>query len=197
MLLPSSPLLHAGQHDVSCVPRMMVEERLAHGGKYTMRYDKGRRVETAARILDHASVRIRERGLDSITVAAVMKMAGLTPGGFYFHFEPGDQEKSIEGKCGRSKDPSNPLAAYGITPRHDFLRRSYDVVLLVVAVGRWTRSEARRPFENLISAGKENRPDKVHGQLEKRRSLERKLADFRFFENLVQQLGLTVAGSLK
>ena len=66
---------------------MMVEEHLALGGKYTMRYDKGRRNETAARILDHASVRIRERGLDSIRGAAVMKMAGLTPGGFYFHFE--------------------------------------------------------------------------------------------------------------
>jgi TetR/AcrR family transcriptional repressor of nem operon len=52
-----------------------------------VRYDKGRRDETSARILDHASVRIRERGLDSITVAALMKMAGLTPGGFYFHFQ--------------------------------------------------------------------------------------------------------------
>jgi len=52
-----------------------------------VRYNKGHRDETVARILDHASSRIRERGLDSITVAALMKMAGLTPGGFYFHFE--------------------------------------------------------------------------------------------------------------
>jgi TetR/AcrR family transcriptional regulator, transcriptional repressor for nem operon len=55
--------------------------------QYTMRYSKGHRDETAARILDHASMRIREQGLESITVATLMKMAGLTHGGFYLHFE--------------------------------------------------------------------------------------------------------------
>ncbi|UPK39330.1 TetR/AcrR family transcriptional regulator [Bradyrhizobium sp. 186] len=55
-----------------------------------MRYNKGRRDETATRILDHASVWIRERGSEGITVAALMKMAGLTQGGFYFHFKSRD-----------------------------------------------------------------------------------------------------------
>ena len=54
-----------------------------------MRYSKGHRDETAARILDHASVRIREQGLEA-TVATLMKMAGLTHGGFYSHFESRD-----------------------------------------------------------------------------------------------------------
>jgi TetR/AcrR family transcriptional repressor of nem operon len=58
--------------------------------QYTMRYSKGHRDETAARILDHASVRIREQGLESITVATLMKMVGLTHGGFYLHFESRD-----------------------------------------------------------------------------------------------------------
>jgi TetR/AcrR family transcriptional repressor of nem operon len=52
-----------------------------------MRYKKGHADETAARILDHASVRIREQGLEGITVATLMNMAGLTHGGFYSHFE--------------------------------------------------------------------------------------------------------------
>jgi TetR/AcrR family transcriptional repressor of nem operon len=52
-----------------------------------MRYKKGHADETAARILDHASVRIREQGLEGITVGTLMNMAGLTHGGFYSHFE--------------------------------------------------------------------------------------------------------------
>ncbi|MHC2313032.1 TetR/AcrR family transcriptional repressor of nem operon [Bradyrhizobium diazoefficiens] len=83
-----------------------------------VRYNKGHRDETAARILDHASVRIRERGLESITVAALMKMAGLTPGGFYFHFESREDlinqavaramESSVEA-WRRISDRANPV----------------------------------------------------------------------------------------
>src|SRR5262249_46797942 len=39
------------------------------------------------RILDEASRRIRESGLDGVGVAGIMKGAGLTHGGFYGHFE--------------------------------------------------------------------------------------------------------------
>lgn len=39
------------------------------------------------RILDIASARIRREGIDSLTVAQLMKEAGLTPGGFYRHFD--------------------------------------------------------------------------------------------------------------
>jgi TetR/AcrR family transcriptional repressor of nem operon len=41
----------------------------------------------SARIVDSASARIRERGIESIKVAELMKSAGLTHGGFYFHFK--------------------------------------------------------------------------------------------------------------
>ena len=58
--------------------------------QYTMRYSKGHRDEIAARILERVSVRIREQGLESITVATLMKMARLTHGGFYLHFESRD-----------------------------------------------------------------------------------------------------------
>ena len=42
------------------------------------------------RILDIASARIRREGIDSLTVAQLMKDAGLTPGGFYRHFDSRD-----------------------------------------------------------------------------------------------------------
>jgi len=52
-----------------------------------MRYEKGHRAGTSARIVERASTRIRERGVESIKVAGLMKSAGLTHGGFYLHFK--------------------------------------------------------------------------------------------------------------
>ncbi|SFK52689.1 transcriptional regulator, TetR family [Sphingomonas sp. NFR04] len=45
---------------------------------------------TRARILDEAAKAMREKGADGIGVAALMKRAGLTHGGFYAHFENRD-----------------------------------------------------------------------------------------------------------
>lgn len=45
---------------------------------------------TRARILDEAAKAMRERGSDGIGVAALMKRAGLTHGGFYAHFKDRD-----------------------------------------------------------------------------------------------------------
>lgn len=48
------------------------------------------KAETHDRIVRIASKRFRERGLDGIGVAEVMKEAGLTVGGFYKHFDSRD-----------------------------------------------------------------------------------------------------------
>jgi TetR/AcrR family transcriptional repressor of nem operon len=45
---------------------------------------------THARIVEIASKRLREKGLEGIGVADLMKEAGLTVGGFYKHFESRD-----------------------------------------------------------------------------------------------------------
>jgi TetR/AcrR family transcriptional repressor of nem operon len=45
---------------------------------------------TRARILDEAAKAMREHGSDGIGVAALMKRAGLTHGGFYAHFADRD-----------------------------------------------------------------------------------------------------------
>jgi TetR/AcrR family transcriptional repressor of nem operon len=52
-----------------------------------MRYSKEHKLETHARIVKKASVRLRENGAHGIGVADLMKDAGLTHGGFYAHFD--------------------------------------------------------------------------------------------------------------
>src|SRR6202040_2496041 len=55
-----------------------------------MRYSKEHKLETHARIVKKASVRLREKGAHGIGVADLMKDAGLTHGGFYAHFDSRD-----------------------------------------------------------------------------------------------------------
>ena len=52
-----------------------------------MRYSRQHKLETHARIVKKASVRLREKGAHGIGVADLMKDAGLTHGGFYAHFD--------------------------------------------------------------------------------------------------------------
>ncbi len=52
-----------------------------------MRYVKGHRLQTRSRIVEHASYGLRQRGADGLSVVDLMKLVGLTHGGFYSHFE--------------------------------------------------------------------------------------------------------------
>jgi TetR/AcrR family transcriptional repressor of nem operon len=49
------------------------------------------KAESHDRILDIAAARIRRGGIGSLTVAELMKEAGLTHGGFYRHFDSQEQ----------------------------------------------------------------------------------------------------------
>lgn len=51
-----------------------------------MRVSREQMAENRRRILDAASRLFREKGFQAVTVAEVMKAAGLTHGGFYGHF---------------------------------------------------------------------------------------------------------------
>jgi TetR/AcrR family transcriptional regulator, transcriptional repressor for nem operon len=55
-----------------------------------MRYSREHKLETHARIVRKASVRLREKGAHGVGVADLMKEAGLTHGGFYAHFNSRD-----------------------------------------------------------------------------------------------------------
>jgi TetR/AcrR family transcriptional regulator, transcriptional repressor for nem operon len=55
-----------------------------------MRYSKDHKAETHARIVQNASVQLREKGARGVGVADLMKDVGLTHGGFYAHFDSRD-----------------------------------------------------------------------------------------------------------
>ncbi|MGY4289771.1 TetR/AcrR family transcriptional repressor of nem operon [Bradyrhizobium sp. LM2.7] len=55
-----------------------------------MKVSREQMAENRRRILDAASRLFRERGFDAVSVAEVMKAAGLTHGGFYGHFASKD-----------------------------------------------------------------------------------------------------------
>lgn len=55
-----------------------------------MRYDETHKQETRKRVLKAAAAAVRSRGPDGVSVAEIMKEAGLTHGGFYAHFASKD-----------------------------------------------------------------------------------------------------------
>ncbi|GAB4067769.1 TetR/AcrR family transcriptional regulator [Ancylobacter sonchi] len=55
-----------------------------------MKVSREQMAENRRRILDAASSLFRDRGFDAVSVAEVMKAAGLTHGGFYGHFSSKD-----------------------------------------------------------------------------------------------------------
>src|ERR1700737_3162281 len=52
-----------------------------------MRYVKGHGLQTRSRIVEKASHGLRQTSADGLSVADLMKLVGLTHGGFYSHFE--------------------------------------------------------------------------------------------------------------
>jgi len=55
-----------------------------------MRYAETHKDDTHKALLKAAAVQLREKGPDRLSVAGVMKSAGLTHGGFYAHFKSKD-----------------------------------------------------------------------------------------------------------
>src|SRR3954462_13960378 len=53
----------------------------------TMRYEKGHGQQTRSRIVENASYGLRQSGADGMSVVELMKLVGLTHGGFYSHFQ--------------------------------------------------------------------------------------------------------------
>jgi TetR/AcrR family transcriptional repressor of nem operon len=67
-----------------------------------MRVSREQAAESRAKIIDAAARNFRERGLDGIGVADLMKDAGFTHGGFYAHFE--SKEDLMAQACARALD---------------------------------------------------------------------------------------------
>ena len=58
--------------------------------KFEMKVSREKMAENRRRILDVASLLFKDKGFDAVSVAEVMKAAGLTHGGFYGHFSSKD-----------------------------------------------------------------------------------------------------------
>lgn len=85
-----------------------------------MRVSQDEKAKSYERIVEHASRRLRERGLEGTSVSDVMNDAGMTHGGFYKHFKSkealvaralDDAFSEIIAELGRG-DPHQAFAAY-------------------------------------------------------------------------------------
>jgi TetR/AcrR family transcriptional repressor of nem operon len=97
-----------------------------------MKVSRIQEAENHERILEVATRLFRERGIDGIGVADLMKAAGLTHGGFYGHFK--SKEDLVAQACARAVqrmrqnwtnvidqangNPLEALAAAYLTPKH-------------------------------------------------------------------------------
>jgi TetR/AcrR family transcriptional repressor of nem operon len=97
-----------------------------------MRVTRQKAAENRRRVLETAGALFREKGIDGIGVADLMKAAGLTHGGFYGQFDSKDDlaaeaitsalAKSAESWRARAAaapdDPFGALAAYYVSRKH-------------------------------------------------------------------------------
>jgi TetR/AcrR family transcriptional regulator, transcriptional repressor for nem operon len=137
-----------------------------------MRVSRAQAAENRERILDVATKLFRERGIDGIGVADLMKGAGLTHGGFYGHFK--SKEDLVAQACGRALakmrdnwtkvisqapgDPLEALANHYLNSRHrDNAGRGCPMAALGAEVARQgadvrhTVTEELRPFIEYLS----------------------------------------------
>ena len=88
-----------------------------------MKVSREQMAENRRRILDAASRLFRDKGFDAVSVAEVMKAAGLTHGGFYGHFSSKDDliaqtlAHVLAADAGGGGDIRVYLDAY-LSPRH-------------------------------------------------------------------------------
>ena len=88
-----------------------------------MKVSREQMAENHARILEVASRMFREKGFEAVTVAEVMKAAGLTHGGFYGHFKSKDDLVAqtlahvLTANAGKTPDIRAYVAGY-LSPAH-------------------------------------------------------------------------------
>ena len=109
-----------------------------------MRVSRDQMQANRLRILDSASRLFREKGFEAVSVAEVMKAAGLTHGGFYGHFESKDDliAQSIAHIFTAQKGGQGELAAYlnaYLSPEHrDSVGEGCPTAALVADIRRQT-----------------------------------------------------------
>jgi TetR/AcrR family transcriptional repressor of nem operon len=138
-----------------------------------MKVSRIQEAENHERILDVATRLFRERGIDGIGVADLMKAAGMTHGGFYGHFQ--SKEDLVAQACARAVagmrrnwinvidqatgDPLEALASTYLTAKHrDAAGRGCPMAALGPEVARQGPAARRaitdelRPFLDYLSS---------------------------------------------
>ncbi|MEI9885026.1 MAG: TetR/AcrR family transcriptional regulator [Rhizomicrobium sp.] len=84
-----------------------------------MRYAENHKDETHKALLGVAAAHLREKGPDRLSIAQVMRAAGLTHGGFYAHFKSKDAllNETLSDIFGKSRRRVARLLE-GLPPRH-------------------------------------------------------------------------------
>lgn len=109
-----------------------------------MRVSRDQMQANRHRILDSASRLFREKGFDAVSVAEVMKAAGLTHGGFYGHFESKDDliAQALAHIFTAPEDGPGDIMAYlaaYLSPRHrDSVAAGCPTAALVADIRRQT-----------------------------------------------------------
>ncbi|MFB6450609.1 TetR/AcrR family transcriptional regulator [Bradyrhizobium tunisiense] len=145
-----------------------------------MRYVEDHRRQTHSRIVENASYGLRQNGAEGLSVVELMKLAGLTHGGFYNHFDSRaalvgeaiafamDQmverwKKLANGKG--DEDRFEALIADYLSPRHrDNPRHGCALPALAADVARSSAGERRAlasKLEDMIDVFVELLPDET------------------------------------
>lgn len=148
-----------------------------------MRYVEDHRRQTHERIVEHASYGLRQNGAEGLSVVELMKLAGLTHGGFYNHFDSRaalvgeaiafamDQmverwKRLVNGKV--DGDRIDALIADYLSPRHrENPRQGCALPALAADVARSSPGERRAlasKLENMIDVFVELLPDEAPQQ---------------------------------
>jgi TetR/AcrR family transcriptional regulator, transcriptional repressor for nem operon len=142
-----------------------------------MKVSRIQEAENHERILEVATRLFRERGIDGIGVAELMKAAGLTHGGFYGHFK--SKEDLVAQACARAVlrmrqnwtnvidqatgDPVEALAATYLTPKHrDATGRGCPMAAIGSEIAR-QGPEVRRAFTDELRPFLDYLSRMVHG----------------------------------
>lgn len=123
-----------------------------------MGHSQASKQSTHERIVAIAAERFCELGLDGLSIANLMKEAGLTHGGFYKHFESRDQlvaeamDAALKRSESRPRANFNTLVSDYLSPEHrDGVGTGCAVGALVSDIGR-VEGEARELYTNKLRA---------------------------------------------
>lgn len=102
---------------------VVMQKSTGHAENFEMKVSREQMAENHRRILDAASKLFRDRGFEAVSVAEVMKAAGLTHGGFYGHFTSKDDlvAQSLVNALAADSGGDGGFGAYAgdyLSPRH-------------------------------------------------------------------------------